>query len=63
MLTGNAGKENAGVNPLRGQSNVQVPVIWEHTNVYLLSQLLTLRQRKIFESLGAELPKSLFDSS
>ena len=30
LLTGNLGKPGAGVNPLRGQNNVQGLVIWEH---------------------------------
>ena len=28
MITGNFGRPGCGVNPIRGQNNVQVPAIW-----------------------------------
>jgi len=32
MITGNIGRKGVGVNPLRGQNNVQVQQIWVVTS-------------------------------
>ncbi len=59
MLTGNIGKENAGVNPLRGQSNVQGACdMGALPNVYSGYQAVTDPQtrEKFAKAWGVELP-------
>ena len=59
MLTGNVGKENAGVNPLRGQSNVQGACdMGALPNVYSGYQAVTDPQirEKFSQAWGVELP-------
>lgn len=59
MLTGNVGKENAGVNPLRGQSNVQGACdMGALPNVYSGYQAVTNPEirEKFSKAWGVELP-------
>ncbi len=59
MLTGNVGKENAGVNPLRGQSNVQGACdMGALPNVYSGYQAVTDPQarEKFSKAWGVDLP-------
>lgn len=49
MLTGNLGKPSAGVNPVRGQNNVQARAIWARCRI-LIRATSTLSSRKTARS-------------
>jgi formate dehydrogenase alpha subunit len=62
MLTGNVGKESTGVNPLRGQNNVQGACdVGGLPNVYTGYQAVTdpAARQKFEEAWGAKLPEKV----
>ncbi|VDZ81464.1 Formate dehydrogenase H, selenocysteine-containing [Salmonella bongori] len=52
MLTGNLGKPSAGVNPVRGQNNVQGGVRYGRAAGYLSGATSTLSSRKTAEKFA-----------
>jgi formate dehydrogenase major subunit len=59
MITGNIGRKGVGVNPLRGQNNVQVQLIWDvnHTKVLVILRLQMKKNQKFYsEKYGVTHP-------
>jgi len=56
MLTGNIGRPGVGVNPLRGQNNVQAPATWarSRTSSRLSACFRSRRARKFRARLGRQ---------